>query len=176
MKEKEKRIIIYLLLFLIIEITIYLFLIPGLKNSLLSQFDTYNYLRKSLIEAKGKNSRLKEELTKWEEVKKELFVIEKDYLFPNSIEEIRLLIKKLSLNSGVSIGDINYSYEDILENISRIKIDFSLVAPYDSLRRFIGEIEKEPRFVVLKSISLVSTSSDSINAKVSIYIYTKRKE
>jgi Tfp pilus assembly protein PilO len=176
MKEKEKRIIIYLLLFLIIEITIYLFLIPGLKNSLLSQFDTYNYLRKSLIEAKGKNSRLKEELTKWEEVKKELFVIEKDYLFPNSIEEIRLLIKKLSLNSGVSIGDINYSYEDILEKISRIKIDFSLVAPYDSLRRFIGEIEKEPRFVVLKSISLVSTSSDSINAKVSIYIYTKRKE
>ncbi len=176
MREKEKKIITYLLFFLLIEITFYILIIPRLQNSVLSQLDSYNYLRKSFFEAKGKNSALKEELNKWEEVPKEVEIIERDYLFPNSIEDIRLLLKRLSSNSGISLGDISYDYEDISDHIIRIKIDFSVMAPYNSLRRFIGEIEKESRFIVLKSINLISTASDIINAKISISVYVSKKE
>lgn len=176
MNEKEKKIITYLLVFLILEILIYLLVVPKINNSVLSQLDSYNYFRSSLKDARTKNSNLKDELTKWEEVPKELEIIEREYLFPNSIEKIRGLLKKFSSNSGISLGDINYDYEDVNENITRIKIDFSLAAPYDSLRRFIGEIEKESKFVVLKSINLISTASDIINAKISIFIYTRKEK
>lgn len=176
MNEKEKKIITYLLLFLIIEILIYLFLAPKINNSVLSRLDSYNYFRKSLRDARVKNSTLKDELTKWEEVPKELEIIERDYLLPNSIENIRAMLKKFSSSSGISLGDINYDYEDISDNITRIKVDFSVMAPYDPLRRFIGEIEKESRFVVLKSINLISTASDIINAKITIFIYTRKEK
>ncbi len=175
MREKEKKVITYLLIFLLIEIIIYIFIIPRLQKSLLSQLDSYNYLRKSLFETKEKNSALKEELTKWEEVPKEVEIIERDYLFPNSIENIRLLLKRFSSNSGIYLGDISYDYEGISDSIIKIKIDFSVTAPYDSLRRFIGEIEKESRFIVLKSINLISTASDIINAKISIFVYMSKK-
>jgi len=175
MREKEKKVITYLLLFLLIEIIVYIFVIPRLQKSLLSQLDSYNYLRKSLFETKEKNSALRDELAKWEEVPKEVEIIERDYLFPNSIENIRLLLKRLSSNSGIYLGDISYDYEDISDSIIKIKIDFSVMAPYDSLRRFIGEIEEESRFIVLKSINLISTASDIINAKISIFVYMSKK-
>ncbi len=176
MNEKERKLITYLLFLLIIEIIIYIFVVPTLQNSILSQLDSYNYLRKSLMEAKNKNSNLRDGYTKWEEVPKELEIIERDYLFENSIEEIRLLLKRISSNSGISLGEISYDYGDISDNITKIKIDFSLTAPYDSLRRFIGEIEKDSRFIVLKSINLISTVSGIINAKISIFIYASKKK
>lgn len=176
MSEKEKRIITYLLLFLIFEIIIFIFILPMLQNSVLSQLDYYNYLRKSLLETKNKNSNLKDELTRWEEVPKEIEIIERDYLFSNSIEKIRLLLKRFSASSGISTGDISYDYEDISDRIIRIEIGFNVTAPYDSLRRFIGEIEKEARFIALKSINLISTASDVINAKISIFVYAKKEK
>lgn len=176
MREKEKRVVTYLLFFLLIEIIIYILIIPRLQNSVLSQLNYYNYLRKSLFETKKKNSVLKDELTKWEEVPNEIEIIERDYLFPNSIDNIRLLLKRLSSDSGIFLGDISYDYEDISDHIIRIKIDFSVMAHYNSLRRFIGEIEKESRFIVLKSINLISTTSDIINAKISIFVYVSKKE
>ncbi len=176
MNEKERKLITYLLFFLIIEIIIYIFVVPTLQDSVLSQLDSYNYLRKSFMEAKKRNSDLMDEYTKWEDVPKELEIIERDYLFENSVEEIRLFLKRISSNSGISLGEISYDYEDISDNITKIKIDFTLKAPYDSLRRFIGEIEKDSRFIVLKNINLISTASEIINAKISIFIYASKKK
>lgn len=175
MREKEKRVVTCLLFFLLFEIIVYILIIPWLQNSVLSQLNSYNYLRKSFFETKGKNLLLKEELTKWEEVPKEIEIIERDYLFPDSIENIRLLLKRLSSDSGIFLEDISYDYEEISDYITRIKIDFSVMAPYNSLRRFIGGIEKESRFIVLKSINLISTASDIINAKISIFVYASKK-
>ncbi len=176
MSEKEKKIITYLLSFFFFFIMVHLFIVPNLENSVSSQFSYYSILRKNFFETKSKNLNLKSELTKWEEVPKELEVIKKDYLFSNSIDNIRITLKRISSHAGIPLSEIHYNYEDLSDEITKIQVNFNVKAPYATLRRFIGEIENEPRFIILKSINLLSTSSDIVNARISIFIYSRKEK
>ncbi len=179
LEEKERRIILYLIIALIINCLIYLLVSKNLRNVYFSKLETYSTLRKNVLKLKSNVKKRKFELLKWQRVTKDIKDLRENYLFPseNGIAIVRKSLGKIAQEAGIYINEIDYNYiVHEKKEIGEISISFHVMDDYFNVKDFIRRIEIEPKFLIIKKVDFTSSkSSEGIKAKLYLSAYTNEK-
>ncbi len=179
LEEKERKVILYLIIALLLNCLIYFLVSGNLKNAYYSRLERYSTLRRSVLKLNMEIDKRKFELLKWQKAEKDIENLRKNYFYPsqNGIEIVRKVLEKLAKEKGIYINEINYSYKvHEKEKIGEIGVSFSVEDDYLKLKDFILGIETEPKFIVVKKVDLIGTENLGIvKSKLHLSAYTNEK-
>jgi Tfp pilus assembly protein PilO len=179
LEEKERRVILYLVIILVVNFLVYIMVVNSLKNSYYSKLENYSSLRKNLLILKSEINEKKFELLKWQRAEKDIKNLRENYFYSrsNGIEIVRKYLEKLAKEKGIYINEINYSYKvDEKNSIGEIGISFSVTDNYFRLKDFLSSIESEPKFIIIRKIDLIGTEIlGNVNTKIYLSAFTNEK-
>lgn len=104
----------------------------------------------------GTNKEKKAEWMRWDEARRDIPEIEKAYLYREEdvSNEVRLDIRKIFQVSNVRcVSDLRFDYtEERRERTNSVRVRFTLAGTYYALKRFIYEVERHPKFLMVEKI------------------------
>ncbi len=102
------------------------------------------------------NNGKKAEWLRWDEARREIPQIEKVYFYRSAdvANEVRLDLRKLFQVTNVRcVSDLRFDYSDEKsERMKRVQVRFTLAGTYYALKKFIYEVERRPKFLMVEKI------------------------
>jgi Tfp pilus assembly protein PilO len=108
------------------------------------------------------NQKLKTEWLRWDEARREIPQVEKVYFYREEdvANEVRLDLRKIFQVSDVRcVSDLRFDYrEEKTEKTNRVGVRFTLAGSYYALKKFIFEVERYPKFLMIEKINFEDIS------------------
>jgi Tfp pilus assembly protein PilO len=153
---KERRLLIYAGLFLLIVILFIFFIVRGQINAHLRSEEILASKKQELLSVKESLAEKKKELMRWKEAVKDLEYLNDTYFYAGkiSIHQIRMDLNKLFERTGVEADSIKYEYnENKDEKIKKISMSFDIAGTYALIKKFLFEIENLEKFLYVEKIT-----------------------
>lgn len=156
LEKNERKILILLCVILAAALLFHQSFAHGQKK-------TYNHSVESLItqqkeyaKMKELNQEIKGEWLLWDEAKRDVSDIEKNYLYKENeeINQLRLDLRKIFEAARTRVvSDLLFDYADWEEEkLKRIRVRFTIAGYYTGLKRFIHQVEIHPKFLMIEKI------------------------
>jgi cell division protein FtsB len=123
------------------------------------------------------NRKIKMEWLLWEEAKKDIAAIQKDYFYKEneSINELRLDLRKIIRTAKIRvISDMIFDWADWEEKeLKRVGVQFAMAGSYVALKKFIHQVEIHPKFLMIERINFrdIDTQSGQIELQIELAGY-----
>lgn len=109
------------------------------------------------------NREKKAELLRWDEARREIPQIEKIYFYKDEdvANAARLDLREIFQVSNVRcVSDLRFDYRDEKkEKTNRVGVRFTLAGTYYALKKFIFEVERHPKFLMIEKIDFEDISA-----------------
>lgn len=153
---KERRLLVYAGLFLLVVILFYFFIVRGQINAHLRSEEILASKKEELMRVKESLAEKKKELVRWKEAEQDIDYVGEKYFYhgERSIHHIRQTINELLRNTGVKTSNIKYDYpghED--EKFKKISMSFDIAGTYALIKKFLFEIENLEKFLYVEKIT-----------------------
>lgn len=150
----------------------------------LKQKRAYSHSAESIINQQKEFSKMKElnreiktEWLLWDEAKRDIAEIEKNYLYKENeeINQLRLDLRKIFRAARIRvISDLMFDYADWEEEkLKRVRVNFTIAGYYAALKRFIHQVEIHPKFLMIERIDFrdIDTQSGRIELQIELAGY-----
>ena len=178
-EDKEKRIIIYLSVFLIGNFLFYFFLTGNYRKSYFSKVENFSQLRRNFLSLKSSVEKAEYDIHKWKEALMDIGFLRKNYFLSSEkgVVDLRRGLEKCAKEARVTIGEINYNYITKEKGrMGEINFSFSSEDNYFKIKKFIEYIENIQKFIILKKIDVVSSNPEGeVNVRFYLSAYTNEK-
>ncbi|MBN2408307.1 MAG: hypothetical protein JXE07_01100 [Candidatus Aminicenantes bacterium] len=97
----------------------------------------------------------------WEQTQKDVDFLKEKFFYHEGqeINELRLDLRKIFLDSGINARSFKYNYAELeKERIGKISVTFNFTGSYPVLKRFLQMIERYPKFLLLEKIDFLKIS------------------
>jgi len=124
------------------------------------------------LEASEKNYKMldrsrtekKREWLGWEEAPRDIEELKSSYFYNDKggINELRLDLQKIFSESMINVSQIKYDYAEFeKEKVKKVNASFNFSGSYLSLRKFLGSVERFPKFLIVEKIDFLSIDPQS---------------
>jgi len=116
------------------------------------------------------------ELSRWEDARRDSRALRRErfYRETNSINELRLDLQKIFSGVGLEFPQAKFDYsESDKEKARKVEVSFNFSGSYGLLKRFLAEVEKQPRFLFVERVNFLNIDSANGNLllKVTLAAY-----
>lgn len=109
------------------------------------------------------NKEKKAEWLRWDEARRDIPQIEKIYFYKEEdvANEVRADLRKIFQMSNVRcVSDLRFDYrEEKKEKTNRVGVRFTLAGSYYALMRFIFEVERYPKFLMIEKVDFQNVTA-----------------
>ncbi|MCK4836151.1 MAG: hypothetical protein KAT17_05920 [Candidatus Aminicenantes bacterium] len=117
---------------------------------------------------------LKQSHRDWQRVDKIYDRFKRDYLYSFSdFSDFKNDFESLLARIFFKLSPFSYNINNVNQNIVMVSIDFEASGYYKNIKRFIYEIEKKERVVVLKNVELIK-EKNRVESKFTLEVYFVR--
>lgn len=154
----------------------FLFLLFSWGYSSLEKISSQN-LQSEFQELKSKEkdfNKLEGSLNEWEKIDKYYSAFRQEYLMKfDEFPVFRNDLEKIFSRNNLDSSRLNFKIQNLRDKIVRVSIVFGLKGTYKNIKKFIFDIENDPRLVFLGDAKL-SKSTGAVSGKFSMEVYFVR--
>ena len=130
--------------------------------------------QKEFAKVKELNKEIKMESLRWDEARRDIADIEKNYFYreDKNINALRLDLRRIFRRARIRvISDLLFDYADWeAEKLKRVRVNFTLSGPYVALKRFIHQVEIHPKFLMIERIDFRDIDMQSGQIELNILL------
>ncbi|MFZ2053203.1 MAG: hypothetical protein WAU81_03300 [Candidatus Aminicenantales bacterium] len=171
--EKERaRLRLISLLFLIALFVLLVFSL-GQRRSYHHLVDQLRGKEKTAAVAEGKRAENAAEWEQWEQSSKDIQALREKFFYHEGeeINELRLDLRKIFSESGITSRSFKYSYASLeKEKIGKVSVTFTFTGTYPILKRFLQMLERFPKFLLLEKIDFLKIGSEGAQLELRIVL------
>jgi hypothetical protein len=158
--EKDRKRLRLLGLLFLVALFFLLFFSLGQRRSYFILVDQLKERQKNAASAEDKRGLSATKWGQWEQTSKDIQTLREKYFYHEGQEtELRLDLRKVFSESGVSSRSLRYNYASLeKEKIGRISVTFTFTGTYPILKRFLQALEQFPKFLLLEKIDFLKIS------------------
>ena len=154
--RNERKILILLCLVLAIALIFHFGFSMRQKKAYSHSSESLPNQQKEFAKIKELNQEIKAEWLLWDEAKRDIAEIEKNYLYDENekTNQLRLDLREIFRAANVRvISDLMFDYADWdEEKLKRVRVNFTMAGSYVALKRFIHHVEIHPKFLMIERI------------------------
>ncbi len=165
---KERRVLALICIFLSAALIFHMVFALHEKRTYFRSVESLASKQREYEKVLEMNKEKKAEWLRWDEARREIPQIEKIYFYrvEDVANEVRLDIRKIFQVSNVRcVSDLRFDYSEEREvRTNRIQVRFTLAGTYYALKKFIYEVERQPKFLMIEKIDFqdISPQGDAI--------------
>lgn len=163
LEAKERRALALVCIFLFAAVVFYAAFAIHQKKAYFRSVESIPLRQKEYEKSLEQNKTLKAEWLRWDEARRDIPKIEKAYFYKeeNVANDVRLDLRKIFQASKVRcVSDLRFEYrEGKKEATNRVGVRFTLAGTYFALKRFIFEVERLPKFLMIEKIDFGDVAS-----------------
>jgi Tfp pilus assembly protein PilO len=160
---KERRILVLMGILLVFALLFQTFFALHQKKTYFRYVDSLPSQERQYEKIQETDKNLKAEWLRWDEARRDIPQIEKTYFYKEAdvANEVRVDLRKIFQVSKVRLAsDLRFDYsEEKEEKTNRLRVRFTLEGSYSALKKFIFEVEKHPRFLMVEKIDFEDISA-----------------
>ncbi len=171
LRQKDRKILGFFCLLLLISFSFYFFIARGMRNSYLSFLDELKLQRESFSQTQMDRDDQKILWLKWNEALKDMDDLRDKYFYKEGtvvqslLQDLDAIFKK----GRVQTSRKKYDYAEFKdENIKKVVASFEIAGPYVVLRQFIDAVESFPKFLLIEKIDFVDIDSQTGELKLKL--------
>jgi Tfp pilus assembly protein PilO len=171
LRQKERKLLEALGIFLLIILLFYVFVGRGLRGSYTRAQALLTTRRADLKKFLTLRDEKRKELASWKQARKDMEELRDKYFYsPKTVSQcFRQDIEKIFRNSGLKAPSIRFDYkENSLQKIDKAWATFTVPGNYYLLKRFVHQVEIFPKFLILEKIDFadinVQTGAQTVPA------------
>ncbi len=116
------------------------------------------------------------EARRWEEAKRDLARLRTERFYDEALEirDLRTDLERVFNEAGIRVSRIAYQYSDLEKGkMRKVVVEFTFGGTYAGLKRFLGVIERSPKFLTLERIDFPNTSAGTpiLQLKIELAAY-----
>jgi len=173
----ERKILVLLCVFLAAAMIFHQGFALKQKRAYSYSAESLPILQKEFANIKELNRNIKMELLQWNEARRDIADIEKEYFYKGNknINQLRLDLRKIFRQARIRvISDLMFDYTDWEEEkLKRVHVHFTLAGRYVALKSFIHQVEIHPKFLMIERIDFrkIDTQSGQIELQIDLAGY-----
>ena len=133
-------------------------------------------LSRQVEAADRERTSLRAEVSRWEEARLDGRALRRDrfYREKNGVNELRLDLQKIFSGVGLEFPQSKFVYAELdKEQARKVEISFNFSGSYALLKRFLADVEKQPRILFVERVNFlkIDSSSGDLLLKVTLVAY-----
>jgi len=126
--------------------------------------------------AERERTSLRAEVSRWEDARLDSQALRRDrfYRERNGVNDLRLDLQKIFSGVGLEFPQAKFDYVELdKEQARKVEVSFNFSGSYALLKRFLADVEKQPRFLFVERVNFLNIDSSSGNLllKVTLAAY-----
>lgn len=150
---------------LLANIAILGFIVLPNKTRIRGQQQSYQGMRRDVVEAKKENQELQTRLEKLQQAQKDINEMYAKVFVPKKkgATDIRLELESLIRNNQIQRTDVNHSNTAMPDfKLQQYSLSVPVEGTYVNIRRFINDIERSQHFLILDRVDLASEKKGDV--------------
>ncbi len=171
--DAEKRIIKFLLGFLVFSLIFFIFILLWPKNRAAEVEAKLSFQKKALERAKEARDRSEQIWLQWSEASRELEQLRNKWYYrgDESLGQIRIDLEEIFHQAGLSLPALQYNYHSLEKSkVKKISFNLRVRASYFSLRELLARLETFPKFLLVEDINFQRVSEDGSNLDLGLVV------
>ncbi|HUU37819.1 MAG TPA: hypothetical protein VMW46_06390 [Candidatus Desulfaltia sp.] len=171
--EKERTRLRLLGLLCLIALFVLLFFSLGRRRSYYLLVNQLQGRESTAVAAEGKRAQSAAKWDQWEQTSKDIQALKESFFYHEGqeINELRLDLRKIFSESGISARSFRYNYASLeKERIGKISVTFTFTGTYTILKRFLQSLEQYPKFLLLEKIDFLKISGEGTMLELRIVL------
>ena len=175
--RNERKILILLCVVLAVALIFHFGFAVKQKKDYSHSTESLPNQQKEFAKMKELNREIKAEWLSWDEAKRDIAEIEKNYLYSENekINQLRLDLREIFRAAKVRvISDLLFDYADWDdERLKKVRVNFTMAGFYFALKRFIHQVEIHPKFLMIERIDFrdIDTQTGRVELQVELAGY-----
>ncbi len=136
----------------------------GQRTRVFEARDALAQLQESARRAETAEAGAKAEWLRWQEARGDLDSLRGKSFYDGAtvFQSLRRDLQQIFARGGMDVPDIGYRYSDIEKvPIKKVVVTFGYSGSYADLKRFLGMVERFPRFLAVEKIDFQKTDTES---------------
>ncbi len=171
---KERRILAVICIFLLASLIFHAAFALHERKTYFRSVESLPSEQKEYEKILEQNKVKKAEWLRWDEARREIPQIEKIYFYREKdvANEVRLDLRKIFQMSGVRcVSPLRFDYsEEKNEKTNKVRVRFTLAGSYFALKKFIYEIERHPKFLMIEKIDFEDIAAQGSAIELAIVL------
>lgn len=171
--ERDRKWLGILTALLAISLVFLLFVSLRERNSYYRTARTHTVEKENFEKVKEARAESERQWRLWEEAKQDYDVLKTDYFYRERdvIEAFMQDLRNVFSESGIYVSRIKYDYVDIGKvKMRKINATFNFSGSYLMLKRFLGVVERFPKFLILEKIDFVDIADGGNSLELKIIL------
>jgi len=164
LEKKERRFLGIMGILMIVSLVFLVFIARGERNSYFNSQAELKSMQRSAENSENESRNKRIEWIQWKDAQTDFNELKSEYIYSGEdiIKNIRLDLRRILVETGVSYSQIKYTY-DYNEDakINEVTITFNIKGSYMALKKLIHEVEQFPKFLVLDRITFSDIDSQT---------------
>ena len=177
LNRNERKILILLCVVLAVSLIFHFGFAMKQKKAYNHSTESMPNQQKEFAKLKEQNREIKAEWLLWDEAKRDIADIEKNYLYVENkkINQLRLDLREIFRAAKVRvISNLIFDYADWdEEKLKRVRVNFTMAGSYVALKRFIHQVEIHPKFLMIERIDFrdIDTQTGRVELQIELAGY-----
>jgi hypothetical protein len=171
LRQKERRILAVLCLFLALALLFYVFIARGMKDSYTRDQNRLAVQARSFQTTDADRQEKKTAWRRWRLALKDMEELRSEYFYEGETisQDMRRDIVAIFQETGIPVPDIRYVYSEGTDRqLGGATATFQISGPYALIKRFVYEVEHFPRFLIVEKVDFVDIQRQSGALKLKI--------
>jgi Tfp pilus assembly protein PilO len=170
--EKERMRLKWLGFLCLVALFILLIFSLGQRRGYYLLVDQLQEREKTASSAEGKRKESAANWGQWEQTSKDIQTLREKFFYHEGEEnELRLDLRKIFSESGISSRSLKYNYSSLEKGkIGKVSVTFTFTGTYPILKRFLQALEQFPRFLLLEKIDFLRIGSEGAQLELRIIL------
>jgi Tfp pilus assembly protein PilO len=163
LRENERKLLRLLSLLLLFVLVFFFFVSLGQRRGCLRLVSELQAREKVAADAEKFRAASAEEWARWEQAYQDMEDLKKTYFYKEEegVNELRLDLQKIFAEAGITARSLRYNYVSLeKEKVKKINVTFTFSGSYLILKKFLGTIERFPKFLLLEKIDFMKVSGE----------------
>lgn len=162
LKPRQKRILAWTAGVLAAAVLFLIIAVLGSPRRLERRSAEAGIQRRQLEMAEKERAAQREEVTRWEEARRDLESLRNERFFKEEegVNVLRLRLQRIFSGAGLRSPETRFDYATLeKEKARKVSITFNFEGSYGRLKEFLAEVEKEDRFLFVERIGFMNIDS-----------------
>ncbi len=164
LEDRERRTLERLAAAALLAATLFLVLAVRQRTRFFEDRDSFAQLQESVSKTERSVAEAKAEWLRWLEAGRDIESFRGKTFYEESAiyQSLRRDLQQIFARAGMDVPDIAYRYADLEKvPIKKVAITFSYSGSYADLKRFLGLVERFPKFLAVEKIDFQKTETDN---------------
>ncbi len=164
MDDRERKTLERLAAAVLLSAALFFVLAVGQRTRVFEARDTLAQLRESARRADASQAEAKAEWLRWQQARGDLDSFRGKSFYDGSavFQSLRRDLQQIFARGGMDVPDIGYRYSDVEKvPIKKVVVTFGYSGSYADLKRFLGMVERFPKFLAVEKIDFQKTDTET---------------